>query len=51
MKKNNYAYEPNLVRLRQLSAHSQTEAHKKQQQSGLPSIYDHINTNAKDSKQ
>ena len=48
---NNYAYEPHLSRLRELNAHSQTEAHKKQQQSGLPSIYDHINANTKDSKQ
>ena len=48
---NNYAYEPYSGRLRQLNAHSQTEAHKKQQQSGLPSIYDHINTNTNDSKQ
>ena len=48
---NNYAYKPHLGRLSQLNALSQTEAHKKQQQSGLPSIYDHINTNTKGSKQ
>ena len=48
---NNYAYEPHLGRLIQLNAHSQTESHKKQQQSDLPTICDHINTNTKDSKQ
>ena len=39
---NNYAYEPHLGRLSQLDAHLQTEAHKNQPQSSLPSIYDHI---------
>ena len=47
----NYASEPHLDRLRQLISLSQTEANKNNQQSGLPSIYNHIDTNTKDSKQ
>ncbi len=47
---NNYTSEPHLEALRQLVALSQTKANKKGQPSGLPSIYDHINTNTMDSK-
>ena len=47
---NNYTSEPHLEALRQLVALAQAEASKKQKHSGLPSIYDHINTNKKDSK-
>ena len=47
----NYTSEPHLDRLRQLIALSQAEANRNKQQSGLPSIYDHIDTNTKGSKQ
>ena len=47
---NYHASEPHLEVLRQLVELAQAEARKKQKQSGLPSVYDHINTNTKDSK-
>ena len=47
---NNYTSEPHLEALRQLIALAQAEANKKGQPSGLPSIYDQIITNTKDSK-